>query len=113
MPKYISTPISQDAMRRLDYDECIEGDLIELILDPKEYKELWNTQIFKKINNTISTQIDDYEDCSIINPIKLEIIKNIVEEQIKMSNQGQFLLEKFLYVIKQAITYKTGIFFFF
>ncbi|WP_392564732.1 hypothetical protein RHO13_04805 [Orbus wheelerorum] len=113
MPKYISTPIHQEAMNRLDYDECIDGDLIELILSSEEYKELWDTQIFKKINNTISTNIDDYEDCSIVNIKELEIIENIVQEQIKITIQGQILLGKFLYIIKQAIIYKTGVFFFF
>ena len=34
--KYITVPINKEAMIRLDYDQNIEGDLVEIIVTDEE-----------------------------------------------------------------------------
>ena len=39
--KVISVPVSLEAMKRLDYDLSIDGDLIEINLTNELYDEIW------------------------------------------------------------------------
>ncbi|HDL8787539.1 TPA: hypothetical protein PXS75_002325, partial [Yersinia enterocolitica] len=50
--KSITVPVSTEAMNRLDFDECIAGDLIEMNLDEPEFEKIWNSGVFDKLNDS-------------------------------------------------------------
>lgn len=110
--KCITVPISNDAMARLDLDECITGDVIELSLNEKDYDELWKTGIFYEINNALNINIDDYEDETLLGVDNLLIAKKIIEEKINIIN-NKIVSDGLLSQINTAIECKTGLFFYF
>lgn len=110
--KKIIVPVSVEAMSRLDFDENIEGDLIELALNKRSFDELWGLGIFERLNSSLDICIDDYEDESITESDNLnvarEIIAHAAEEMIENGDLAQLLL-----MTDKAIACKTGLFFFF
>lgn len=109
--KYISVPVNTSAMERLDFDKCIDGDLIELTLDKDNYANLLKSNVIQQLNNELGLNIDDYEDEKITDIDKLIIARNIIENTI-MSNNSEVLI-KLLTQVENAIKYKTGLFFYF
>ncbi|MCE0829017.1 hypothetical protein LVQ78_23835 [Buttiauxella sp. A2-C2_NF] len=109
--KCISVPISADAMKRLDFDECVNGDLIEVLLSEEEYNSLWNTGVINKINSALHINIDDYEDEELLGSTNLLQAKGIIESEL--SSCMNEILEKLLLQVNKAIEYNTGVFFYF
>lgn len=60
--KTITVPLSKEAMHRLDYNESIDGDLLELELSDNELHILNKVNLFETINYKLGLNIDDYED---------------------------------------------------
>lgn len=108
--KYISVPINDDAMNRLDYDQNLYGDLIEWKLANTECKKLCDSIVIKEINIDLHKNISEYEDEKITTIRELLLCKEIIKKQ-KFNHE--YLLEKLLYLVNCAIDKKTGIFFFF
>ena len=104
--KYITVPINKEAMIRLDYDQNIEGDLVEIIVTEEELDSLW--KLFQELNLLLGIHIDDYETEEVTDYKKLLEMKKIL-----IANNTDYLTEKILHLIELAIDYKTGIFFFF
>ena len=104
--KYITVPINKEAMIRLDYDQNIEGDLVEITITEEELDSLW--KLFLKLNLLLDIHIDDYETEEVTDYKKLLEMKEIL-----IANNTDYLTEKILHLIELAIDYKTGIFFFF
>ena len=109
--KYISVPVNKSAMERLDLDNCVDGDLIELILDEDNYKNLLESNVINQLNNELDINIDDYEDEKIIDLDKLIKAKSIIQNSI-VSNNSEALIQ-LLTQVDNAIKYKTGLFFIF
>lgn len=57
--KLICVPLTQAAMKRLDYNENIEGDLMELNLLQEDYEILENIGYFDNLNKQLGLMIDD------------------------------------------------------
>ncbi|GKX58672.1 hypothetical protein [Leminorella grimontii] len=110
--KYLSVPVSLDAMNRLEYDKCVDGDLVEVLLDDSEYKELWESGVFNLLNDKLDKNIDDYEDESLVGLNGLHQVKIIVNENI-LANPSKHVLDKLISQIDLAIKFNTGIFFYF
>ncbi|HDL8284409.1 TPA: hypothetical protein PXQ99_001166 [Yersinia enterocolitica] len=108
--KSITVPVSTEAMNRLDFDECVEGDLIEMNLDEPEFERIWNSGVFDKLNDSLGVNIDIYEDESLIGVDTLVKAKNMLEKSFDHSDHS---IKQLLSMINKAIEYKTGIFFFF
>ncbi|MWP62468.1 hypothetical protein [Gilliamella sp. Pas-s25] len=98
-------------MKRLDFDDCLDGDLIELTLDEDNYANLLKSNVINQLNNALGINIDDYEDEKIINIDKLITAKYIIENSI-ISNNSKVLIQ-LLNQVDNAIKYKTGLFFYF
>lgn len=49
--KYISVPVNTSAMERLDFDCCVDGDLIELTFDEDNYANLLKSNVINQLNN--------------------------------------------------------------
>ena len=107
--KVISVPVSLEAMKRLDYDLSIDGDLIAINLTNELYDEIWKLGFFNEVNSVINKNIDDYEDESIDKKEELELLLEIV---LKYLDKDIFFRELYE-LIKFAIKYSTGVFFFF
>nr|CBX69845.1 hypothetical protein YEW_DX16730 [Yersinia enterocolitica W22703] len=108
--KSITVPVSTEAMNRLDFDECIAGDLIEMNLDEPEFEKIWNSGVFDKLNDSLGVNIDIYEDESLIGVDTLVKAKNMLEKNFDHSDHS---IKQLLSMINKAIEYKTGIFSFF
>ena len=106
--RYITVPINKEAMIRLDYDQNIEGDLVEIIVTDEEVLSLWRRGLFAELNSQLDILIDDYEWEEVTDYRKLLKMKEIL-----IANNTDYLTEKILHLIELAIDYKTGIFFFF
>lgn len=110
--KILTVPVSVKAMCRLDYDECKDGDLIELLLNESEYQQLCSTEIFGIINSKLDKNIDDYEDDSIIGLDALHHVREIILERKKIIKNSE-VLDKLLSQVDLAIRMETGLFLFF
>lgn len=110
--KKIVVPVSAEAMSRLDFDENIEGDLIELILDKRSFDKLWGLGIFEKLNSSLDICIDDYEDESITESDDLKVAREIIARTAEdTADDGN--IARILVMTDKAIACKTGLFFFF
>ena len=107
--KLISVPLTREAMHRLNYNQCIPGDLEELELDNDMYREIWSTNFFDIINKELDTNIDDYEDESICDNNKLNRLLNIISSYIHI----HIFFHELYRLVKLALNSNTGIFFFF
>lgn len=108
--KYISVPINDEAMKRLDYDQNLYGDLIEWNLTDTECKKLCDSIVIEEINIYLHKNITEYEDEKITTIKELLLCKEIIKKQ---NFNHEDLLEKLLYLVNCALDKKTGIFFFF
>lgn len=60
--KILCVPLSVDAMKRLEFDACLQDDLVELKLDQGEFDALWKSGFFAELNSKLDIMIDVYED---------------------------------------------------
>lgn len=109
--KAIYVPKSKEAMKRLDYDECLADDLLELHLNNEDYAYLNEIGLFEEINKRIGKCIDEYEDEEITKLEDLIKIHSITLKLYKKTKKN--ILLNFLSKIQFAIDYKTGVFFYF
>ena len=107
--KLITVPLTREAMHRLNYNQCISGDLEELELDDEVYREIWSTNFFDIINKELDTNIDDYEDESICDNNRLNRLLNIISSYIHI----HIFFHELYRLVKLALNSNTGIFFFF
>ncbi|MDF7666328.1 hypothetical protein PT273_00395 [Orbaceae bacterium ESL0727] len=57
--KYISVTMNMNAMDHLNFDNCIDGDFIELELNQDSYNDLLKSNVIKKLNSKLRINIDD------------------------------------------------------
>ncbi|MFH8133254.1 hypothetical protein ABU178_03535 [Pantoea osteomyelitidis] len=108
--KLITVPVSHEAMKRLDFDECMSDDLLELKLDEADFESLWDSGVFKKINEFVGVNIDVYEDEVLTGLSDLAKAKEAVEN---FSGNCEEPVKKLSFMLDKAIEFKTGVFFFF
>lgn len=109
--KYISVPVDINAMQRLDFNNNVDGDLVELQLDKNSYDSLLRTNIIDQLNCNLGINIDDFEDEKIDDIDSLILARTIVENLMKTDKSD--ILAKLLIQVNNAINYKTGLFFYF
>src|SRR5688572_10218595 len=63
--RWIVVPRSTEATVRLDEDAATPEDLVEWELTEQEFRALWRTGVFAKLNEGASAEIDDYEDACL------------------------------------------------
>ena len=102
--KLISVPLTREAMHRLNYNQCIPGDLEELELDNDVYREIWSTNFFDIINKELDTNIDDYEDESICDNNRLNRLLNIISSYIHI----HIFFHELYRLVKLALNSKIG-----
>lgn len=108
--KYILVPTSQEAMIRLDSDECIEGDLIEAVINDEQFNKLFHSGLIDFVNKQFDVLIDEYEDAKITNIDDLKTLSLFLEQKFSGGDEVFSVLKK---QVAYAIKYNTGVFFFF
>lgn len=103
--------MSKEAQHRLDYDECLNGDLIEYNLTENEFSELLDMDFFQDINNSLGVIIGDYESEEIVGD-KLQVLESFMEIYIK-NNKDILVINDIYKLFKVAYEKKTGVYFFF
>lgn len=109
--KCISVPTSKDAMSRLDYDECVDGDLIDVNITDEQYHSLVKSGLIGLLNDLLDIYIDEFEDEKIVD------VENLTKARLLIEND--FLTDKneavnlLLSQINKATEFKTGVFFYF
>lgn len=108
--KVISVPLTKKAMERLDTDNNIEGDLIDIEISQKEFDILYKSGVIFEFNSCLNINIDDFEDESI--PYKdidqaLSIIK-----KYKNSSCNSSIFQTLIIQLLAAKEAKTGVFLF-
>ena len=109
--KYIIVPKTPEAQKRLDFDEASGEELIEICLDEQRFDLLWNSQLFSELNRTLGVSIDDYEDEHIVGKDQLERALRVTESFAERYQHQLF--SDVNEMIRAAITYDTGIHFYF
>ncbi|GHU87408.1 hypothetical protein FACS189476_02810 [Spirochaetia bacterium] len=110
--KYICVPLSKEAKARLDYNENIDGDLVEINISESDFFQLWDTGLFDSLNEKLDLMFDIGEDEEIKELNKMEKAKEIVGNYYK-KYKDIILLGEIMDLIDVAIRNKTGIFFYF
>jgi len=110
--RQIVVPLDSAAMKRLDYDEAGDAELRTLELGDAAYDALWQCGIVEKLNDTLGTVIDDYEDESIEGEPSLQAAVSLVEDELE-SHPDCAPLRRLRELIGLALEKKTGIFFYF
>lgn len=106
--KLVVIPISLEAVNRLNYDLCTDGDLIEILLENSEYNTLYDLGLFDEINKHLSLNLGDYEDEIIFNDKFIEL-QEILCRFIKNNPKSPTLI-KFNFICNIAFEINTAIF---
>jgi len=109
--KIICTPLTLEAMRLLDVDDCPESLLESVILTPEEYTQLLQSGALEAINTALGKIIDDYEDEAIYNLAELAKTVDILNNHLTPENSST--MRKIIDLNTLAIKNRTGLFFFF
>lgn len=112
--KTICVPVNASAQQRLDYDECLEDDLISMDMDNETCYQLFELGVFNKINKMAGCIIDDFEDDRITDTGKLKTILNsgLFNENI-YSPEINNLITKIKNLFDEALKRNTGVYFYF
>jgi hypothetical protein len=110
--RIMSVPISSEAMKRLDLDENLKEDLVELNLCHEEYENLKKIGYFSELNNQLGIMIDDYEDEKIIYESLVLALDITNDFSIKYSDNEK-LWRKIKKLISIALEKRTAVFLFF
>ena len=109
--KTICVPLTIEAMRLLDINDCPDHLLESTSLTEEEHEQLLEARALEKINNTIGKIIDEYEDESITTPKELKETLQILKTHLNTKNSK--ILNKIIHLNALAINRNTGLFFFF
>ncbi|HTD40296.1 MAG TPA: hypothetical protein VK671_06720 [Mucilaginibacter sp.] len=112
--KSICVPVDEAALSRLDYDQNIPGDLIEISLNNEDFKKLWEKGFFHNINIQTNSTIDDFEDEHILDVGQLNKVTNSGLFESKGYDEEIFkVVCEIKGLFDEALKRKTGIHFYF
>ncbi|ABX87560.1 MULTISPECIES: hypothetical protein [Yersinia pseudotuberculosis complex] len=98
-------------MSRLDFDKCIDGDVIDLNITDEQYRSLVELGLIRLMNDLFDICIDEFEDEKIVGVDSLTQARLLIENDFHPSeNEAVNLL---LSQVNKATEYETGLFFYF
>ena len=109
--KMICTPLTPEAMRLLDINDCPDSLLESVHLTEEEYKKLLSSGAVDVINKILGKIIDDYED-EIINTNE-DLTKALAIFEDHLTPENSSVMKKLIHLNTVAINSHTGLFFFF
>jgi len=112
--KTICVPKDSLAQTHLDFDESQPGELIELNIDDATFDSLWKVGFFKSINKLTNSIIDVFEDESISEKAQLMKVlnSNLFDKKLYDKALHQ-VIDNISDLFNKAITYDTGVYFYF
>ena len=111
--RVIVVPKDKEAEAALDFDNATKEQLIEFYLTEEEFFFLYQEGIFELINDKGKTDIDDFEDASIVENSNLISVLEVFDVKISDLTTNKCLTASLLNLFKEALSRKTGIYFFF
>ncbi len=111
--RYIVTPKDGKAEELLDLNNASENDLIELVLTDEQFEKLTVFGVFSGLNDIVGSSIDDFEDECINNSEKLRIGLKYFRAISLEDETIVDIKEKIVYMFEEALSRKTGVYFFF
>lgn len=112
--KTICVPKDKDALKRLDFDEAIDRDLMEMSIMEEDYHELARTGVFNSVNELIGSNIDEFEDEGITDLVHLEkVIKSGLLDKERYDQTHTPIIEELKNFFQEALKRQTGVFFYF
>lgn len=108
----ISVPLNTAAMRRLDIDACVEGDLSETLLDDDAFAALWQTGVFTQVNRLLGVNIDQYEDQAIVGAPHLKVFSRVLRDCMA-ANPHVDALCLLKAQVERALALETGVYLYF
>lgn len=109
--KMICVPLTTEAMKLLDINECPEALIETVLLTEEEYQQFLNSGALESINYATGKIIDEYEDEIIKAPEELR--KTFQTLTAHLSPENSKALNKLIQLSALAIDKNTGLFFFF
>ncbi|WP_150309388.1 hypothetical protein [Arcticibacter tournemirensis] len=107
-------PKNEEALHRLDFNQNIEGDLIEMSIDDTIYSNLENTSFFETINRLTGANIDKFEDESITDKEALEkVVSSEIFNEKRYDHSLYSIVRNIKALFEEALKCQTGIFFYF
>ena len=110
--KFISVPLSVEAMSRLDTNESVPGDLQELTLNESDFYDLHNAGFFAAINAATGSNIDEFEDDAIVDFEQIQNGLRVVAE-FRGREKSKPIYKEIEDLFKKAISINSGVYFFF
>lgn len=108
--RLMTVPKDKDAEHALDYNEATPEQLIEIELNPTEYRELYRAGVFDAMNEMTNAMIDDYEDAEIV---KKEELERVLNSDVFAKNVTTDKLAQIKVLFQEALERGTGVYFFF
>lgn len=109
--KIICVPLTTEAMKLLDINDCPDALLETVSLTEKEHQQFLNSGALESINYATGKIIDEYEDETITTAEELKTTLQILKAHLKPENSKT--LTKLIQLNELAINKSTGLFFFF
>jgi len=112
--KTICVPKDSLAQTHLDFDESQPGELIELNISDTTFNSLWEAGFFKSINKLTHSIIDNFEDERITEKDQLmKVLNSNLFNRKLYDKELHEVVEKIRDLFNKALTYNTGIYFYF
>ena len=108
--KLVLVPLTTEALRRLDLDESLPGDIVELELSDEDYALISKSGVLDKINSSLGKMLDEYEDESIQGRSSLSASLIIFNEAYNTT--GYDAISRIINLNEIAIENDTGMFFY-
>ncbi|WP_050309286.1 hypothetical protein [Yersinia pseudotuberculosis] len=101
-------------MSRLDFDKCIDGDVIDLNITDEQYRSLVELGLIRLMNDLFDICIDEFEDEKIVGVDSLTQARLLIENDFHSSeNSENEAVNLLLSQVNKATEYETGLFFYF
>ncbi|WP_050582241.1 hypothetical protein, partial [Yersinia pestis] len=72
-------------MSRLDFDKCIDGDVIDLNITDEQYRSLVELGLIRLMNDLFDICIDEFEDEKIVGVDSLTQARLLIENDFHPS----------------------------
>lgn len=109
--KIICTPLTLEAVKLLDVDDCPDSLLESISLFDEEYEQLLKSGALGAINETRGKLIDEYEG-EVIKTTE-DLVKTLEILQEHLTSENSSVIRKLIYLNTLAIKNRTGLYFFF
>lgn len=110
--KVITVPLTIEAMKRLDTDSNIEGDLVDIEIAQKDIDILYKSGATTELNKNLEIFIDDFED-ELISYKNIDKALLIINKYTNSNHNDPLIFEILREQLLTAKDAETGVFLYF